>query len=59
MKKDQQQPEGLDSKVIELVKPRKIERSHPEDNKEVESLCGEHGGSCGTNSNVEHDDLLF
>ena len=59
MKKDQQQSVCLDSKVIELVKPRMIESSNLENSKEVESLCGEHGGGCGLNFGVEKDDLLF
>jgi hypothetical protein len=59
MKKDQQQSVCLDSKVIELVKPRMIESSHLEDSKNVESLCHEHSGGCGLNFGVEKDDLLF
>ena len=60
MKKDQQQPVCLQSKVIELVKPRTIESMVAETNNEVEFLC-DTNGSCtvAVNNGTQQDDLLF
>ena len=60
MKKDQQQSASLDSKVIELVKPRNIESLLPESSNEVEFLC-DTNGSCtlAINNGMQQDDLLF
>jgi hypothetical protein len=59
MKKEQQQPEGLDNKVIELVKPRRIVDLLAENSNEVESLCESNSFCLAKNTGVQQDDLLF
>ena len=60
MKKDQQQPAGIDSKVMELVKPRNIENLLPERSNEVEFLCdGNTSCTLASNNGLQQDDLLF
>jgi hypothetical protein len=59
MKKEQQQLIGLDNKVIELVKPRKIGDLLATDGQEVESLCEKNSVCIASNAGVQQDDLLF
>jgi len=60
MKKVQQQPAGLESKVIELVKPRTFENLLPANSNEVEFLCdGNDSCTLSSNTGVQQDDLLF
>jgi len=61
MKNEQTKAVVVDKKVIELVKPRKIERAYFENDREVVSLCTEYGAGlrCGGNGGIEEDDLLF
>lgn len=61
MKNNPESNDVFDVKVIELVKPRQIERAYADNDKEVESLCVEYGAGlrCGGNSGIEENDLLF